>query len=200
MRVAICSGRYGALTVLSPAGSDGECFLWLCLCDCGKTIAVPGKRLRSGDKSSCGCRWHLGTVKHGEARKGNLTPEFKTWRGMLTRCLNPNATRFSYYGGRGITVCQEWRESFSAFLESVGRKPSPQHSLDRINNDAGYEPGNCRWATRSEQMKNRRKWQCAKLEKELAPSVEDVSHGDPELPDEQHPAGWGDDPAENFKR
>lgn len=76
---------------------------------------------------------------------------------MLTRCFNPKATRFENYGGRGIAVCDSWRNSFEAFLADMGRKPSPAFSLDRINNDGNYEPGNCRWATASEQAFNRRR-------------------------------------------
>ena len=84
------------------------------------------------------------------------TPEYRTWAGMKNRCLNPNNPRYKSYGGRGISVCSEWIESFSAFLSHVGLKPSPLHSIDRINNDGNYEPGNVRWATAKEQARNTR--------------------------------------------
>lgn len=90
--------------------------------------------------------------KHGM----HTSPEYWAWRDMKRRCLNPNARDFANYGARGIQVCERWRESFCAFFDDMGLRPSPQHSLDRINNDGNYEPGNCRWATVKEQLQNRR--------------------------------------------
>ena len=84
------------------------------------------------------------------------TPEYVAWALLRQRCNNPNNPRFSSYGGRGITVCEEWDVSFSAFLRDLGRRPSAKHSIDRINNDGNYEPRNCRWATRKQQSENRR--------------------------------------------
>jgi hypothetical protein len=75
---------------------------------------------------------------------------------MIGRCENPNVERYPHYGGRGISICEEWRESFEAFLRDMGRKPSPDHSIDRIDVNGNYEPGNCRWATDSEQQRNKR--------------------------------------------
>lgn len=92
---------------------------------------------------------------HGESI-GRGTAEFQAWAGMVSRCSNPNGGDYPNYGGRGIRVCKEWQDSYLAFLGHVGRKPSPQHSLDRIDNDGNYEPGNVRWATRAEQNLNRR--------------------------------------------
>lgn len=91
---------------------------------------------------------------HGESRPASV--EYRTWRHMLERCLNPDHPNYRYYGGRGITVCQRWQKSFETFVADVGRRPTNNLSLDRINNDGNYEPGNVRWATRAEQTRNRR--------------------------------------------
>lgn len=96
-------------------------------------------------------------VKHGHAVGGKLTSEYLAWHSMLARCYGTSNTSYRDYGGRGITVCDRWRASFTDFFADMGQKPSPTHSLDRINNDAAYEPRNCRWATKSEQAKNRRR-------------------------------------------
>jgi len=91
--------------------------------------------------------------KHGE---GYESPEYRCWHLMLKRCQNPNAPNYSYYGARGITVCEAWQD-YPAFLSDMGRKPSESHSIDRIDGDGNYEPGNCRWATKGEQRRNQRK-------------------------------------------
>tara|TARA_R100000365_G_C2748380_1_gene79776 strand:+ start:9724 stop:10215 length:492 start_codon:yes stop_codon:yes gene_type:complete len=93
-------------------------------------------------------------LKHGALLGGKALPEYDAWKSMRARCLNPSNKRFSDYGGRGITVCQRWSE-FPNFLQDMGRKPSAKHSIDRIDNNRGYEPGNCRWALPHQQMTNR---------------------------------------------
>lgn len=134
-------------------------------CECGKRDFVTDSySVRNGLTKSCGCLRESmlkeGLVRrtHGESVAGQWTPEYRAWVNMNSRCFIPSTTRFENWGGRGITVCPEWRESYPAFLACVGRKPTPEHSLDRYPDVNGnYEPGNVRWATPSEQARNTRK-------------------------------------------
>ena len=153
--------KYNRLTPVEFLGSDGRGHgLWKCVCDCGSAnvIAVTA-RLRNGYKKSCGCLQRevrsTSHFKHGHA--ATISREYNIWSGIKSRCLNPSALYFHRYGGRGISICSRWRESFSSFLEDMGRAPSDQHSIDRINNDGNYDPSNCRWATRKQQGRNTRK-------------------------------------------
>ena len=93
-----------------------------------------------------------GPKTHGK----RYIPEYRVWQAMIQRCINPNDSAWHNYGGRGITVCKRWRHDFEAFIVDMGHRPTPLHSLDRVDNSDGYAPGNCRWATRSEQALNRR--------------------------------------------
>lgn len=154
--------RFGRLVVVSRApGNDNEGkAMWACECDCGQSAVVRGHSLRCGETTSCGCYRREVTaaqsrilhLRHGGAR----TPEYAAWANMLGRCENPNDQAYKGYGGRGIDVCEEWQNSFEAFRGCVGPRPSADHSIGRIDNDRGYEPGNVRWETRVEQSNNRR--------------------------------------------
>ena len=146
--------RFGKLTVLSRAGSlYKRMAAWACACECGASVVVAGAALRRGDTRSCGCG---APPRMDPRRKGAAkAPERRAWSAMWTRCRNRRCRSFPNYGGRGITVCARWAE-FSAFLADMGPRPSPNHSLDRINVNGNYEPGNCRWATYTEQQRNRR--------------------------------------------
>jgi hypothetical protein len=126
--------------------------LWLCECDCGKKTIVAHNKLRAGKTKSCGC------YNKDRATKHNMwnSPEYHAWEAIIQRCRNAKNPNYNRYGGRGITVCERWLHSFENFLEDMGRRPSPKHSIDRENNDKGYYLENCRWATRTEQQRNNR--------------------------------------------
>ncbi|MGL5963432.1 MAG: hypothetical protein ACRCZ2_03400, partial [Fusobacteriaceae bacterium] len=151
----------GGQTVIAQDGVDrhGQA-RWSVRCVCGAVRSVAGGKLRRGEAGSCGClkpqKLAVAHTRHGAAAGGVLTPEYRAWSGMIDRCERPSFSQFADYGGRGITVCAEWRRDFAAFLTHVGPRPSDKHSVDRIDNARGYEPGNVRWATKTEQNRNKR--------------------------------------------
>lgn len=146
---------FGKLTVLERCGSNRwREAMWLCRCDCGEQIEVRGKTLRSGQRS-CGCEATRKLIERSKRHGRRNTSEYVAWRRMIDRCGNPKRSEYADYGGRGIAVCLRW-QSFENFFADMGCRPSPKHSLDRRDNDRGYEPGNCRWATAIEQQNNRR--------------------------------------------
>ena len=129
--------------------------------------------------------------------RGGMTVEYRAWSCMLTRCYQPNFVHYGNYGGRGITVCAEWRASYAAFLAHVGRRPSPEHSLDRIDSRGNYEPGNCRWATRKEQARNTRRNRLVTIAGETLPIAAWAErYGVPRARiSARLRAGWADEPA-----
>lgn len=125
---------------------------WKCICLCGRTIEIVTASLTCGRSRSCGCTH----TKHGHNGKGKRTPEYRCWCHIKDRCTNPNYYQWKHYGGRGITVCERWLNSFPHFLEDMGFRPNGT-SLDRIDVNGNYEPGNCRWATAQQQSSNTRR-------------------------------------------
>ena len=135
----------------------------MCWCDCGnKQVFVSSGSLKNDLTKSCGCLVKKLGRKRCTTHGKSQTPEWRVWHNMNQRCYNKNNPGYKYYGGRGIKVCKRWRESFENFLKDMDKRPSPELTIERINNDKGYRESNCKWATRKEQNNNRR---CNKKDK-----------------------------------
>jgi hypothetical protein len=150
--------RFGRLVVHRKhirRAVDGG-LMWICLCDCNTSTVVYTGHLRSGHTKSCGC---FRDEKASEINKTHglaKTPEYKIWRVMLQRCFDKRCDEYDNYGGRGITVCDSWKNSFESFYQDMKPRPTPEHTLDRRENGGNYELSNCHWATLEEQHNNKR--------------------------------------------
>jgi hypothetical protein len=151
------TGRvYGRLTVLRRDGKLYGKAAWECSCTCGEVLQVCGNDLKSGNKASCGCLKRDVTKLKNYSHGLTETAEYKTWCKMKSRCNVESDISFPNYGGRGIMVCPQWERSFETFFADMGPKPEGDYSIERMNSDGDYEPGNCKWATRKEQNRNKR--------------------------------------------
>ena len=150
--------RFGRLTVIKRNGSIDHHAAWKCICDCGKVTTVNGKWLRSGKTTSCGCYHNELLAKRSTTHGMSKTRLYRIWHDMKNRCFYEKDKKYSYYGGRGITICNEWKDNFEKFKAwAVANGYKENLTIDRINNNGNYDPSNCRWVTMKEQCKNRAK-------------------------------------------
>lgn len=154
--------RFGMLTVISEgprhitAGGEPK-RTWVCACDCGGSSVAAGGNLRTGNTESCGCRKREAGKTANRSHGGSSDPEYAVWSSMIARCTRETDPSFGDYGGRGISVCPQWRDDYAAFILDMGRRPGLGFSIERIDNDGNYEPGNVKWATDVEQARNTRR-------------------------------------------
>lgn len=152
--------RYGNLIAINLFNEKINGHLqWICKCDCGNTVIVPGVHLVTGNTKSCGCRKIETSRQNGSNNKTHGmtgTSEYKAWQSLRDRCYNVDSQQYNNYGARGIRVCNRWLNSFENFYADMGPKPSSIHSIDRMNNNGDYEPENCYWATPTQQSNNKR--------------------------------------------
>jgi hypothetical protein len=162
---------FGRLTAIRLAGRTPRGLaIWLCRCSCdGKEVTVRGSSLMAKYTKSCGCLRrelavaarrresgiHSHAFRHGHSLSSGWSPVYRTWVNVVLRCTNPNASHYEYYGGAGVKICDRWRNSFEAFLEDMGDRPEGT-TLGRFGDTGNYEPGNCAWQNRKEQVAEQR--------------------------------------------
>jgi hypothetical protein len=150
----VAGERFGRLVAVRLVSSTGPA-KWDVLCDCGASKTIAARSLRKGSSRSCGCLQRELMAARNATHGRTYTSMYTLWGSMFNRCCRPTHESYPAYGGRGIKICERWK-SFENFLADMGERPTPQHSLDRIDVDGDYEPGNVRWATQKEQCRNKR--------------------------------------------
>lgn len=180
-RINLVGRQFGRLTVVArlPSANHGKSHRWLCKCVCGNDRDILGVCLLKGSTQSCGClarevraAQRAAMTRHGRSVLKLKCRTYKSWIAMKARCYDPNHVAANAYQGRGIVVCGRWRNSFENFFADMGERPRGR-TLERIDNDGNYEPGNCRWATAREQNHNRRG---VKLSDDAAQAIREWSH------------------------
>lgn len=157
--VDLTGRRFGRLFVIGKSSKRGHQRLWSCHCDCGTAKDLPTGELTSGGTKSCGCLARETTAARNRTHGLSHRPEYVVWCGMKERCMNSQQEAYRNYGGRGVTVCARWlgSDGFANFLADMGTRPTARHTIERRDNDRGYSPDNCYWATRKAQRRNQRR-------------------------------------------
>jgi hypothetical protein len=156
-RIDISGQKFGRLTAIRFSHVRIKKSVWEFICDCGNIHVAYASLVKRGVTSSCGCFYRENHTTRAKKHGKTYTAEYRSWYAMKARCKNEKNKSYEFYGGRGISVCERWIKSFENFFADMGHKPSPKHSIDRIDNNGNYEPTNCKWSTPSEQVKNRRR-------------------------------------------